>query len=100
MILNTTIENGQINARKAVRKGASGAYVALSDPEYARLDKVCQTLLSSVSKVRRGVEAQVYPGAASQWPTDKGVYLASCFAVEPVSEPLPFLPGGTVFNRP
>ena len=100
MILNTAIEKGQVNARKAVRKGANGPYIALSDPEYARLDKVCQTLLESVSRGKGKVEAQVYPGATSQWPTDRGVYLASCFAVEPVSEPLPFLPGGSVFNRP
>lgn len=99
MILNTAIEKGQINAKRAVRKGTSGAYIALSEPEYAKLDRICQTLLESVSRGTARIKAQVYPGAASQWPTDKGVYLASCFAVEPVSEPLPFLPGGTVYNR-
>ena len=45
MILNTAIEKGQINGRKAVRKGTNGTYVALSDAEYAKLDKICQTLL-------------------------------------------------------
>ena len=45
MILNTAIEKGQIDGKKAVRKGAKGKYVALADAEYAKLDKVCQTLL-------------------------------------------------------
>ena len=103
MILNTAIEKGQIDAKKAVRTGGDGKYVALSDAEYAKLDKVCQTLFGSVSKpsTKKGnVEAQVYPGAVSQWPTSSGVYLASCFVVDPVSDPLPFLPAGTVFNQP
>ena len=46
MTLNTAIEQGRINGRKAVRKGTSGKYVAPSDAEYAKLDKVCQTFLS------------------------------------------------------
>ena len=100
MNLNTAIQKGQIQGDKAVRKGPKGAYVALPDAQYATLDKVCQTLLKSVSKTKAPVEAKVYPGAASQWPTENGVYLASCFVLEPVSEPPPFLPGGTVFNRP
>jgi hypothetical protein len=99
MMLNTAIAKGQIDGDNAVRKGPKGPYVALSDAEYAKLDKICQTLFMSVSKTRGRVEAQVYPGAASQWPTEDGVYLASCFVLEPVSEPPPFLPGGTVFNR-
>src|SRR6476469_7483333 len=41
MVLNTAIEKGQIDGKKAVRTGAKGPYVALSDAEYAKLDKVC-----------------------------------------------------------
>jgi hypothetical protein len=99
MILNTAIEKGQINGRKAVRKGPDGRYVALQDAEYARLDKICQTFLSSVSKVPDGIEARAYPGSVAQWPTDTGVYVASCFALEPVSDPPPKFKG-TVFNKP
>ena len=98
MILNTAIEKGRINGRKAVRKGPDGRYVALQDAEYAKLDKVCQTFLSSVSKVPDGIEARAYPGSVAQWPTKSGVYVASCFALEPVSEPPPKFKG-TVFNR-
>ena len=98
MILNTAIEKGQINGKKAVRTGARGAYVALSDAEYAKLDKVCQTLLDSVSTTKGGVAGRAYPGSASQWPTDSGAYLASCFALKPFEPPPPIK--GTVFNRP
>ncbi len=99
MILNTAIEQGKIRGKKAVRTGDQGPYVALSDAEYAKLDKVCQTLLTSVTRKPGRIEAKAYPGAVSQWPTERGAYLASCFALEPVSEPPPFLPGGTVFDR-
>jgi hypothetical protein len=98
MILNTAIEKGQIDGKKAVRTGAKGHYVALSDAEYARLDKVCQTLLTSVSTTRGGVVGRAYPGSASQWPTDSGAYVASCFALKPYEPPPPIK--GTVFNRP
>ena len=98
MILNTAIENGQINGKKAVRTGAQGTYVALSDAEYAKLDKVCQTLLHSVSTTKGGVVGRAYPGSASQWPSDSGAYVASCFALKPFEPPPPIK--GTVFNRP
>ena len=99
MMLNTAIAQGEIAGKEAIRTGSRGRYVQLSDSQYARLDAVCQTLLRSVSTVRKGVQAQVYPGAASQWPTANGVYLASCFALQPVSQPPPYLPGGSVFDR-
>ena len=98
MVLNTAIEKGQITGKKAVRRGADGPYVALSDADYAKLDRVCQTLLTAVSSVTGGVEAQAYPGSVAQWPTDKGAYLASCFALKPYEPPPPTK--GTVFNRP
>jgi hypothetical protein len=97
MILNTAIANGQINGKKAVRTGDKGSYVALSDAEYARLDKICQTLLTSVSTTKGGVVGRAYPGSASQWPSRSGAYVASCFALKPF-EPPP-LSTGTVFNR-
>ncbi len=97
MILNTAIDHGQINGRKAVRKGAEGPYVALSTAEYAKLDKICQRLFRSVSTVRGGVEARAYPGSVSQWPTKAGVYVASCFALKPQEPPPPIT--GTVFDR-
>ena len=62
MVLNTAIEKKQVNGAKAVRKGPKGQYVALSDAEYAKLDKVCQTFLSSVSKVPAGVVRPCLPG--------------------------------------
>lgn len=98
MVLNTAIEKKQINGTKAVRKGPKGRYVALSDAEYAKLDKVCQTFLSSVSKVPGGVAARAYPGSVSQWPTPSGAYIASCFALKPIADPPPMITG-TVFNR-
>jgi hypothetical protein len=98
MVLNTAIEKGQIDGKKAVRTGAKGPYVALSDAEYARLDKICQTLLTSVSTVRGGVVGRAYPGSVSQWPSDSGAYVASCFALKPFDPPPPTK--GTVFNRP
>lgn len=97
MTLNTAIETGQINGRKAIRKGPDGPYVALSDAEYARLDKVCRSLFSAVSNRRGGVTARAYPGAASQWPTHQGDYVASCFALKPF-EPPPLITG-TVFDK-
>ena len=63
MTLNTAIEQGEINARKAVRTGTSGKYVAPSDAEYAKLDKVCQTFLTSVSTEKGGVVGKAYPGS-------------------------------------
>ena len=98
MILNTAIEKGQINGAKAVRTGAKGRYVALSDAEYAKLDRICRTLLTSVSTVKGGVTARAYPGSASQWPADSGAYVASCFALKPFEPPPPIK--GTVFDRP
>ena len=98
MILNTAIEKGQVNGKKAVRTGSKGKYVALADAEYAKLDKVCQTLLDTVSTVKGGVTARVYPGSVAQWPTESGAYLASCFAMKPFDPPPPIT--GTVFNRP
>lgn len=98
MVLNTAIEKGQVNGRKAVRKGPTGPYVALSDAEYAKLDKVCQTFLSSVSTVKGGVVAKAYPGSVKQWPTATGAYVASCFALKDVSEPPPPIKG-TVFTK-
>ena len=70
MTLNTAIEKGQINARKAVRNGTNGKYVAPSDAEYAKLDKICQTFLASVSRGRGG-RRQGLPGSVKQWPTDR-----------------------------
>ena len=98
MILNTAIEKGQINGRKAVRKGPDGRYVALSDAEYSRLDRICGAFLSSVSTRKGGVVAKAYPGAVSQWPTKAGAYVASCFALDDVSEPPPPITG-TVFDK-
>jgi hypothetical protein len=98
MILNTAIATGQINGTKAVRTGAKGKYVALSDAEYAKLDQVCQTLLESVSTRKSGVVGRAYPGSAAQWPSDSGAYVASCFALKPYEPPPPIR--GTVFNRP
>jgi hypothetical protein len=98
MILNTAIEKGDVNGRKAVRKGPKGDYVALSAAEYARLDKICATFLGQVSTVRGGVAARAYPGSVSQWPTETGAYVASCFALKPDVEPPPPITG-TVFNK-
>jgi hypothetical protein len=97
MFLNTAVGKGEVTGKKAVRAGPKGPYVALSDGEYARLDRICQALLSTVSGARGGIEARAYPGAASQWPTPSGTYLASCFAIKP-AEPLPKF-SGTVFDR-
>lgn len=99
MMLNTAIEKGQIAGKEAVRKGARGSFVRLPDAQYGKLDRVCKTLFRSVSSVKGDVEARAYPGAVSQWPTENGVYLASCFVLEPVSDPPPMLPGGSVFDR-
>ncbi len=97
MILNTAIERKQVNGAKAVRKGEDGRYVALSDEEYAKLDKVCSNLLRQVSQAKDGVEARAYPGSVSQWPTDDGVYVATCFALKPFEPPPPVK--GTVFDK-
>lgn len=99
MMLNTAIAQGQIAGDGAVRKGSKGEFVRLPEAQYARLDKVCGTLFRAVSTPKGGLEARAYPGAADQWPTENGVYLASCFVLQPVSEPPPFLPGGSVFDR-
>ena len=98
MILNTAIESGRINGRKAVRNGPQGRYVALSDAEYATLDKVCRTFLRTVSSGTSGVTARAYPGSVAQWPTNTGAYVASCFAVKPFGDPPPPYVG-TVFDR-
>ena len=98
MTLNTAIEKGQIDARKALRKGQDGKYVAPSKAEYAKLDKVCQTFLSSVSKRKGGVVGRAYPGSVQQWPTRTGDYVATCFAVNDVSDPPPPIKG-TVFDK-
>ena len=98
MILNTAIEQRKISGRQAVRTGPRGQYVALTDAEYARLDKVCEALLSSVSTRKGGVAARAYPGSVSQWPTSSGAYVASCFALKPDVTPLPSV-SGTVFDR-
>jgi len=98
MTLNTAIEKGQINARKAVRKGTSGKYVAPSDAEYVKLDKVCQTFLNSVSTKKGGVVGKAYPGSVQQWPNKDGDYVASCFAVNDVADPPPPI-AGTVFDK-
>lgn len=98
MVLNTAIKQGEITGKKAVRRGEDGPYVALSDADYAKLDKICMTFLRSVSTVKAPIEAQAYPGSVSQWPTERGAYLASCFALKPFEPPPPIK--GTVFNRP
>ncbi len=97
MTLNQAIAKGQIAGRKAIRKGPEGKYVALSDSQYATLDKVCQTFLKRVSDVGGGVVGRAYPGEVSQWPTKEGDYVASCFALKPY-EPPPMITG-TVFDR-
>ena len=98
MTLNTAIAQGEINARKAVRNGENGKYVAPSDAEYAKLDKVCQTFLASVSTRKGGVVGKAYPGSIEQWPTESGDYVASCFALDDVSKPPPPIKG-TVFDK-
>lgn len=97
MVLNTAIADGDIDARRAERRGGDGPYVALSDREYERLDAACSALLSRVSTGRPDLEAQSFPGAVDQWPTDDGVYVASCFALKPFDPPPKFR--GTVFDR-
>lgn len=97
MVLNTAIESGQVNGRKAVRKGSNGPYVAFTDAEYARLDRICKNLLTRVSDRRGDLTAEAYPGAVKQWPTPEGAYVASCFALRPY-DPLPKV-RGTVFNK-
>ncbi len=98
MTLNTAIERGQIDGRKAVRNGTDGKYVAPSDAEYAKLDKICQTFLSSVSTKKGGVVGKAYPGSVQQWPNKTGDYVASCFAVNDVADPPPPIKG-TVFDK-
>jgi hypothetical protein len=98
MTLNTAIEKGQIDARKAVRNGRNGKYVAPSDAEYVKLDKICQTFLTSVSTRKGGVVGKAYPGSVQQWPSKTGDYVASCFAVDDVSDPPPPIKG-TVFDK-
>lgn len=96
MVLNTAVERGAVSGRRAVREGGKGKFVALSDAEYARLDKVCQTLYRRVSSGPEGVVAKAYPGSADQWPTQDGVYVAGCFAVD---EDGTAVRRGTVFDR-
>ena len=98
MILNTAIEKGRINGRKAVRRGPDGPYVALSDPQYAALDKVCRTLLGRVSTRKGGITARAYPGAVDQWPNETGAYVAKCFALKPFGDPPPPF-SGTAFDK-
>jgi hypothetical protein len=81
-----------------VRKGTNGKYVAPSDAEYAKLDKICQTFLSSVSTKKGGVVGKAYPGSVQQWPNKDGDYVASCFAVNDVADPPPPI-AGTVFDK-
>jgi len=97
MTLNEAVAKGRVAGRKAIRTGPDGRYVALSDAQYARLDKVCQTFLDAVSDVGGGVVGRAYPGEVSQWPTESGDYVASCFALKPL-EPPPMITG-TVFDR-
>jgi hypothetical protein len=97
MTLNSAIAKGQVAGRKAIRTGEDGKYVALSDGQYAKLDKVCQTLFTMVSARRGGVVGRAYPGTATQWPTKSGDYAASCFALKPY-EPPPLI-SGTVFDK-
>ncbi len=96
--VSAAIEKGQLPAGKAIRKGPDGPYVAISDAQYARLDRVCQTFLSSVSTVKNGIKGRAYLGSPSMWPDKNGTYVASCFALKPF-EPPPKTTG-TVFNRP
>lgn len=97
MILNAAVAGGAIDARRAVREGDDGRYVALSEREYARLDRACEVLYRAVSTGRPDVEAQAFPGSVDQWPNDEGVYVASCFALKPFDPPPKFR--GTVFDR-
>ncbi|SDT03549.1 hypothetical protein SAMN04488570_3352 [Nocardioides scoriae] len=97
MILNTAVARGDVQGERAVRTGTDGRYVALSDAEYARLDRVCQTLYRTVSTGREDIVGRAYPGAVDQWPNDQGVYVASCFAVDGL-DPLRKV-RGTVFDR-
>jgi hypothetical protein len=98
LVVNTAIAKKQLPGRQAVRKGPKGPYVALSDPQFAKLDAVCQAFLSSVSTVRGGVKGRAYLGSPAQWPNNEGNYVASCFALKPFEPPPPIT--GTVFNRP
>lgn len=97
MTLNAAVDAGQIDAERAVRNGPEGRYVALSDPEYAQLDRVCARLFRAVSTGREDVEAQAFPGGLDQWPTRDGDYVASCFALKAFDPPPKFR--GTVFDR-
>lgn len=97
MVLNTAVERGRVDGRKAVREGDSGKFVALSDEEYAALDRVCQSLYRRVSSGPEGVVAKAYPGSVDQWPTEEGVYVASCFAVD--EDDTTATRRGTVFDR-
>jgi len=97
LVLNTAIEQGQVNARRAISKGPDGRQVAFTDAEYDRLDKVCQSLLTRVSRDRGDTTAKVFPGSVKQWPTPDGAYVASCFALEDFDPPPKVR--GTVFNK-
>jgi hypothetical protein len=97
MTLDTAIERGQITGRAAVRKGPKGQIVVISDAQYAKLDRICQTLFRSVSTVGGGVTGRAYLGSVDMWPDKTGSYLASCFALKPFDPPPKSR--GTVFNR-
>lgn len=97
MILNAAVADGDIDARRAVREGEDGRYVALSEREYTRLDRACDVLYRAISTGRPDMEAQAFPGSVEQWPNDDGVYVASCFALKPFDPPPKFR--GTVFDR-
>ena len=96
MVLNTAVDAGLVDARKAVRNGADGRHVALTQAEYGRLDKACRALLRRVSS--RPAVAHAFPGSVAQWPTPEGAYVASCFALGSAGEP-PRRTTGTVFDR-
>lgn len=97
MILNTAISKKLVNAQAAVKKTPEGTHVTLAPAEYARLDKVCQSLLDRVSRKSGRLRASAYPGSIEQWPTPRGSYIAICFAVSPDNPPKPLV--GTVFNK-
>ncbi|KQT92286.1 hypothetical protein ASG49_10185 [Marmoricola sp. Leaf446] len=97
MVLNAAVARGDVNGRRAVREGTDGKFVALSDAEYAKLDRVCQTLFRRVSTGPDGVVAKAYPGAVDQWPTKQGAYVASCFAVD--EDDATATRRGTVFDK-
>ena len=97
MTLDTAVAQGEITGRAAVRKGPKGQIVVVSDAQYTKLDRICQTLFRKVSTVGGGVVGRAYLGSADMWPDETGSYLASCFALKPFDPPPKRR--GTVFNR-